>query len=142
MPKVYWNENYNRNVHDPITKRQNWCETKIKIHTPYNHEYCKIPTDVAPCQYLRYENNDQTKPFCAWNLEFRGDPMRQKIEKNKLQLEDDNPERVLRAEYCRLNSSRSVYSYSAADHWENTLTKQDLLQEQKERQDKLDKKNE
>ena len=131
MPGAYWNRKHNETNAEPNTNKIKWFTTSIRIKTSPNKYFCKHP-GVETCQYLRYKNNNEQHPFCAWNLEYRGNPLRNEYEKTSLQFHEDDVNKVKRPEFCSRYTSN--YSYNDADTWENTLTKQDIANENSEKQ--------
>ena len=92
---------------------RNWKTVNLPIKVHPSENYCD--SGGLSCQYLRYKDAEHTKPYCAWNLEYRGSLYR---EKRPLQ-KDDKSGHILKAHFCR--GLGNAY-YSDTNTWENTHT--------------------
>ena len=100
---------------------RNWKVVNLPIKVHPSAEYCN--SGGLMCQYLRYKDPEQTKPYCAWNLEYRGKDMGSIFNgkpstKGPLQISDKTGH-VLKARFCR---DFGENYYNGNNTWENTQT--------------------
>ena len=120
--EAVFNKEYNE-TNDPNGAHQNpknWrlCSINIKVHP--TELYCRHKG--LDCQYLRFKDSlNQQEPFCLWNFEYRGDETYKNWRSNREPKGPlkwaDNGKDILKAGYCRYNTSE--YG-SGNDTWENT----------------------
>jgi len=127
MPRVYWNRKHFENQKDANGKNK-WLITNIRIKTHPNQLLCRDAKNT--CAYLKFENHDPSKPICVWNLEWRGDPLY--CEKEPLKINNDNPTEIYRSSFCRISTGN--WTNRETNTWENTLTREDMEIEKKERE--------
>jgi len=119
-----WNRKHNSN--DKVsahTYTKNWRVVLLPIKVHPSDEYCN--TGGLDCQYLRFKDVDRTRPYCAWNLEYRGKDYGdissgEPSTKHPLRY-DDKTKQVFKCHFCR-TLGRAYYQSQETNTWENTLT--------------------